>query len=327
MTDAVNFTLAKELDRFDVPPLSTGLADRIVAATMTSISAPSGAPRHDRRGMWRRGRQVLLGTLAVGLLSAGAVASGFLGRVGIEVPVLTAMLAPKPKPVTKRLHVAPKPPETRTATVVLPALIAEPTPVGADRPLPPAERLAMRKERRERRLEFAAKHTGAATMIGARVHVRLQRRALLRRKALMTPGIDNALAGLPSTDFADRAALARAARHDRAVSERMIDRRILARQAQGSKKQIAADASGPSTLSTPSTVSRAPPRRGEVDPIALAHEDGFSQRMLQATPEQRAARRAHFQQMSSGQRAEFRDRMQERGAMRFGRNRHNPRRK
>jgi len=321
MTDAVNFTLAKELDRFDVPPLSTGLADRIVAATMTSISAPLGAPRRDRRGMWRRGRQVLLGTLAVGLLSAGAVASGFLGRVGIEVPVLTAMLAPKPKPVTKRLHVAPRPPETRTATVVLPALIAEPTPVGADRPLPSVERMAMRKERRERRSEFAAKHPVAATMIGGRVHERLQRRALLRRQALMTPGIDNALAGLPSTDFADRAALARAARHDRAISERMIDRRILARQAQESKKQAAADATGSST------VSRDPPHRGAVDPIALAHEDGFSQRMLQANPEQRAARRAHFQQMSSGQRAEFRDRMQERRAMRFGRNRRNTRQK
>jgi len=324
MTDAVNFTLAKELDRFDVPPLSTGLADRIVAATMTSISAPLGAPRRDRRGMWRRGRQVLLGTLAVGLLSAGAVASGFLGRVGIEVPVLTAMLAPKPKPVTKRLHVAPRPPETRTATVVLPALIAEPTPVGADRPLPPVERVAMRKERRERRSEFAAKHPVAAAMIGARVHERLQRRALLRRQTLMTPGIDNALAGMPSTDFADRAALARAARHDRAVSERMIDRRILARQAQGSEKQIAAEATRPLT---PSTVSRDPLRRGAVDPIALAHEDGFSQRMLQATPEQRAARRAHFQQMSSGQRGEFRDRIQERRAMRFGRNRQNPRQK
>lgn len=318
MTDAVNFTLAKELDRFDVPPLSTGLADRIVAATVTSTSAPLGASRRDRRGMWRRGRQALLGTLAVGLLSAGAVASGFLGRVGIEVPVLTAMLAPKPKPVTKHLHVAPKPPETRIAAVVLPALIAEPTPVGADRPLPPVERMAMRKERRERRTAFAAKHPVAAAMIGARVHARLQRRALVRRQALMTPGIDNALAGISSTNFAGRAALARAARHDRAVSEKMIDRRILVRHAQGSEKQIAADATGPST---PSSVARGPARRGAVDPIALAHEDGFSQRMQQADPERRAARRAHFQQMSSGQRAEFRDRMQERKAMRFGRNR------
>jgi hypothetical protein len=306
MTDALNIAL----DRFDVPPLSAGLADRIMAVATTPASAPFAAPRRDRRGMWRRGRQVLLGTMAVGLLSAGAIASGLLGRVGIEVPVLTAMLAPKPKPVLKPVHLAPKPAPVRAAEIAPPpAALIDPTPPGLlPRPLLPAERMALREERRERREAFAAEHPIAAAVIRERVRERLQRRALERRQALMTPGIDPSLPGARSLDLADRIALARAARRDGLVAEKMIDRRIQAREAKLAERQ---GANVPAPTGQPT---------GPAAPIIQAHPAPFPQR-LQQTPEARAARRERLQQMTPEQRGLLRERMQQRRALRLGRQR------
>ena len=293
MTDAL--TLA--LDRFDVPPTTTGLADRIMAATIVPTTAPFTAPRRDRRGMWRRGRQVVLGALAVGLLSAGAIASGFFGSVGINVPVLTAMLAPKPKPVTKPVHLAPKPPVARTAVVVTPQLTIDTGPVGLlPRPLLPGERMALREERRERRQAFAAEHPVAAAMIRERVREKLQRRALERQQALMTPGIDPSIPGARALDLSDRIALARAARRDRIIAEKMIDRRIQAREAKMAENQAVGTGPG---------VTRLQPQ------------------MPQLTPEDRVARRERFQQMSPEERTQLRDWMQQRRAARLERQRQN----
>jgi len=242
--------------RFDVPPVSAGLADRIMAAAATPTGAPVPAARRDRRGMWRRGRQVVLGTLAVGMLSAGAVASGLLGKVGIEVPVLTAMLAPKPKPVAKPARVVSKPTPFRSA-------IASPPPVSVDpaapgllaRPLLSAERMARRAERRERRQAFAAEHPVAAAVIRERVREQLRRRALERRQALMAPGIDPSLPGARPLDMTDRMALARAARRDRLVAEKMIDRRIRAREARMAGRKGAAAPSPANPLADPAVAA------------------------------------------------------------------------
>jgi uncharacterized membrane protein YeaQ/YmgE (transglycosylase-associated protein family) len=203
MSDA----LALALDRFDVPPSSAGLADRIMAVATVPTQSSCAVPRRDRRGMWRRGRQVLLGTLAVGLLSAGAVASGMLGKVGIEVPVLTAMLAPKSKPVAKAVHVVPEAPPIRAVIEPSAAIVVDSTPaVLLPRPLLPGERLALREARRERRLAFAAEHPVAAAAIRQRVREQLQQRALARRQALMMPGIDPSIPGTGSLDPLDRGA-------------------------------------------------------------------------------------------------------------------------
>jgi hypothetical protein len=309
MTDALNIAL----DRFDVPPLSAGLADRIMAAAATRTNAPFAAPRRDRRGMWRRGRQVLLGTMAIGLLSAGAVASGLLGRVGIEVPVLTAMLAPKPKPVVKPVHLAPKPVQVRAAEIAPPpAPLIDATPPGLlPRPLLPGERMALREERRERRETFTAEHPVAAAVIRERVREQLQRRALERRQALMTPGIDPSLPGAQSLDMTDRMALARAARRDRLMAEKMIDRRIQAREAKLAERQ---GADTPAPVGPPTGLA-APAFQGDAAP--------FQQR-LQQTPEARAARRERLQQMTPEQRSQFRERMQQRRALRLGRQRQVP---
>jgi hypothetical protein len=225
MTDVLNVAL----DRFDVPPFSAGFADRIVAAA--SVASPSlpAVPRRDRRGMWRRGRQIVLGSLGVGLLSAGAVASGLLGRVGIEVPVFSAMLAPVPKASVK-----PAPVRTalakRPATVAAPALTVEPPP-NLTAPLPAPERWVLRQEMRERRQAFAVTHPVAAAVIRERVAEELRRRAQARREKLIALRGEASTQGEPVLAPADEAALMRAARRDRFVAERMIDRRIQAREA------------------------------------------------------------------------------------------------
>jgi hypothetical protein len=147
------------LDRFDVPAPREAFADRIMAATVP-VSRP--APR-DRRGGWRFARRVLVGTVAAGMVSAAAVASGLLGAAGIRVPVLTAMLAPKPDPAAipkatpKRLvetAMVPKPPVAVTKPadpgLVDPGSIAPPVIPGQGLD----DRLARRAERRAERRAF-----------------------------------------------------------------------------------------------------------------------------------------------------------------------------
>lgn len=282
MTDA--FKIA--LDRFDVPSPSAHLADRIMAAATGSQGAPAVLPSRDRRGAWRRGRQVLLGSLAAGLLSAGAVASGLLGSVGIEVPVLTAMLAPKPAPVSKPAKIKPKQLVVRTAKPV-PPLATEPPAAVVRPPLSPAERFARREERRERREAFAAAYPVAAAVIRERVQQELQRRAFARRQALTTPGIDPSLPGNQNLDPANRIALARAARRDMLVAERMIDRRIQAREA-----RMAARAD---TIGNDLADSKV------VEPTGQ-----------EMASEARAERRKRLQLMTPEERASVRERMQER---------------
>jgi hypothetical protein len=306
MSDA----LALALDRFDVPPSSAGLADRIMAVATVPTQSSSAQPRRDRRGMWRRGRHVLLGTMAVGLFSAGAVASGLLGNMGIEVPVLTAMLAPKSKPVAKTVHVAIRHVAVRAPVVAPPAVLVDLAPaVLLPRPLLPGERMALREARRERRLAFAAEHPVAAAAIRQRVREQLQRRALARRQALMTPGIDPSIPGTGPLDPLDRMALARAARRDRLMAEKMIDQRIQAREARSVERQgeaVPAPNAAPPSAAGPSV-------QGELGP--------FQQRQPQFDPDVRAARRERLQQMTPEQRTQFRAQMQQRRALRLERQR------
>lgn len=304
MSDALKLAL----DRFDVPPPSSDLADRIMDATAGQAHAPSTAPRRDRRGMWRRGRQVLLGTMAVGLLSAGAVASGLLDKVGIEVPVLTAMLAPKPKTVAKAAHVVPKAKSARTVIEPPAAVTVDPTSPGLlSRPLLPGERMALREERRERRQAFAAEHPVAAAVIRERVREQLQRRALARRQALTMPGVDPSIPGARPLDPLDRMALARAARRDRLVAEKLIDGRLQVREAKLAERQ-GANVPAP-TDALPATAGA--PSEGQPRPLY--------QRQQQLDPEIRAARRERLRQMTPEQRTQFREQIQQRRALRLER--------
>ena len=175
-------SLAVALDRFDAPPLSPGLADRIAAAA-TGIPVPSR--RRDRRGSWRRVRQVGLTAVAAAMLSAGAIASGLLDSSGVHVPVLTAMLSPTPRYVQHRREKKPvvafhRPAQTGPASHALKA--------SPDAPIDPvvawdsklSTRQLMRRElaaeRRDARVAFIQAHPRAARMIARNVERRVRQR-------------------------------------------------------------------------------------------------------------------------------------------------------
>jgi hypothetical protein len=149
--------LSAALDRFGVPAPPEGFADRIMGVT-APVSRPA---QRDRRGGWKLARRVVIGTLAAGMVSAAAVASGLLGAAGIRVPVLTAMLAPKPDPApiarvkakpTVRTAMVPKPPVTMTQSVdpglIDPGSIAPPVVMRPQLGAGMARRVERRAERR-----------------------------------------------------------------------------------------------------------------------------------------------------------------------------------
>lgn len=221
--------LKEALDRFDVPPMSVGLADRIaVAAAAPNPVQNHPAPRRDRRGMWRRGRQVAIGAIAFTTLSAAAVASGLLGKVGIEVPVLTAMLAPRIEPIHKSKPVVPAKLAHKAAAVTP----APPPVVQTVVPLPAViERQALRAERRERIARFVEEHPRAAAVIAQRVGQRLRQREAMRREVLgLPPANPNAPDFRPLTPD-ERFLLRQERRRDFRRFEAILDRRIARRQA------------------------------------------------------------------------------------------------
>ena len=175
-------SLAVALDRFDAPPLSPGLGDRIAAAATGVLVPPR---RRDRRGSWRRVRQVGLTAVAAAMLSAAAVASGLLDSSGVHVPVLTAMLLPTAHDVQPRREKKPvvafhRPAQTGSTSHALKA--------SPDAPIDPvvawdsklSTRQLMRRElaaeRRDARVAFIQAHPRAAMMIARNVERRLRQR-------------------------------------------------------------------------------------------------------------------------------------------------------
>lgn len=148
------------LDRFDAPHLRDGFADRIMAAATAPL--PRTASR-DRRGSWKLARRAIIGTVAAGMVSAAAVASGLLGAAGIRVPVLTAMLAPEPVAVPKPKRIARMVVPAKAAAESIP--VAAPTPEPLDETatagiMPPqlAQARARRAVRRAERQAFLRKN-------------------------------------------------------------------------------------------------------------------------------------------------------------------------
>ena len=158
--------LDRSLDRYTVPPMAEGFADRVVAKALASSPTVATPAARDRRGSWKRGRTILFGVGAFSLMSAAAAATGVFGDVAKDVPVigtLIASVAPaKPKPVVV-VAVKPKPKKV----VVAPAPVVV-EPVVVETIAPPVtsamieerratkraridERIALRQERRAER--------------------------------------------------------------------------------------------------------------------------------------------------------------------------------
>ena len=211
--------LSAALDRFVAPAPRDGFADRIM-----TVTAPASRPvSRDRRGGWKLARRVVIGTVAAGMVSAAAVASGLLGAAGIRVPVLTAMLAPEsvPKPVVKvrkpvvRVAVVPKPLVTPTKSadpgLVDPGSIAPPVVVNSRM----AEALARGAERRAERRQFIRQNPELVPVI---------REAMQREKAFVQANPEvRALRRLPMTER--KAFLAERPELQAAVRARQAERR------------------------------------------------------------------------------------------------------
>ena len=148
---------ARALDRLSVPPLSADFADRLVAKALAENNVaglpPVMTPRRERRGVWARGRRVIIGAAAFSLMSAAAAATGVFGDVAKNVPVLGPLIAsvapaPKPKAITPP---KPKPAPAAAKLVAPPPVIVDAPPIEVAEPsvgavLPPKLRRQIRRE-------------------------------------------------------------------------------------------------------------------------------------------------------------------------------------
>ena len=110
------------LDRFDVPALPDGFADRLVArATAEAAVERKPAPRRRTSTPWKRASRIIGSIGAVGFLSATAAAMGAFGEP-VEIPVISDVArelhlveerAPKPRVITD----TPKAAIDRTAEI------------------------------------------------------------------------------------------------------------------------------------------------------------------------------------------------------------------
>jgi hypothetical protein len=201
MTDDL---LNAALDRYTVPPLSGGFADRVMERAMGK-PAPimTSASRGDRRGRWARGRTILIGLGAFGLMSAAAATTGIFGDIAKNVPVLGPLIArvaptkselePKPvvvvhaAPLAKPVPRPPKPIERLSKLVDVPPIEVAPVPLRAHELLRDArrERIANRiaeklDQRRERRRVLGLPQKPIRPMMVAR---RLQMLPPVERRA------------------------------------------------------------------------------------------------------------------------------------------------
>jgi len=166
-------SLAELLDGLTVPPLSADFADRVVSAAthrLPPLPAPTLA-RSGRRARWIRGHRVVIGVVALGLMSAGAAATVIFGDVAQTIPVIGPLIARvvPAKSEHKRASTTalkPKPEESAAegAEDVAPVIPA---------PLTIPERLVVRREMRRE-------------IVAERIADRLQQRAE-RREALGLP--------------------------------------------------------------------------------------------------------------------------------------------
>lgn len=152
----INEVTARALDRYNVPPLSPAFADRLVAKAlagdMLEALPPIAERQRERRGVWARGRRVVIGVAAFSLMSAAAAATGVFGDAAKNVPVigpLIAIVAPAAKP---KAIVAPKPkPAPVAPKLAPPPVVVEETPIEVAEPttgevIPPRVRRQIRRE-------------------------------------------------------------------------------------------------------------------------------------------------------------------------------------
>jgi hypothetical protein len=205
MNSKTDPALARALDHFDVPPLPSGFADRVVAAATAAPGIPAPRPTRDRRGGWARRRTMVVGALAFGLVSASAVASGVFGDLALRIPVISALItpsvhkvAPKPRAAKVRPLATVTPPLIDLPPVPEAAPLADPTPqiipgLG-ERPM---TRRAFRAERRA--IIQAASPAVKAEFADIRQARRNKREAIRARVQAASPDTQAVIKQLRST--------------------------------------------------------------------------------------------------------------------------------
>ncbi|MBB5685556.1 hypothetical protein [Sphingobium boeckii] len=153
----VDPAMARALDRFSVPAPSVDFADRILQAAQATPVSPVTGNRHPpvRGGRrWTRGRNIVIGTVAFGLMSATAAAAGLFGDIAVRVPVIGRLIAaatPESRPAkaikVKRAAKVQEAPAAGTRADVPPA--AMPQDGLAQRREIIAERIMTRVEQRD----------------------------------------------------------------------------------------------------------------------------------------------------------------------------------
>lgn len=158
--------LGGALDRFTVPGLPADFANRVVEAALARNAEPlpKPMPRRLRRTGWMRGHRVIIGAMAVGLMSAAAAATAIFADNPRNVPIIGPIIAsvapakPAPKP---KVHKAPA--STKLAAAKLPEVQPQAEAAPPTLATPVERRLIRREVRREiiaeklvRRAEFRA---------------------------------------------------------------------------------------------------------------------------------------------------------------------------
>lgn len=110
--------IARLLDAWAPPPLPAGFAERLIArAEAGQALPPVFPPRHRLRAAWSRTPRLVVGGVAIGLMTAtAAAAAGVFGNVGITIPAwqrtvekVTGIELAEVEPVAHRAATAPPP--------------------------------------------------------------------------------------------------------------------------------------------------------------------------------------------------------------------------
>lgn len=249
--------LARALDDYSIPALSSGFADRVLAAAETRATPVPELRRPGNGGggggrSWRFGRRIAVATLGFGALATAAAATGLLERFDLPVPsaekVWASLTGKEPPPVA--LPAASKP--------VAPA-VAVSAPVVIDGPIDTPEELSEAFRRidqvRQGRTEVRRQLTDQ----------RIDR-AIDRRRA----------AGMPVPTAEEEARLRQRIDDVRALRQQRVDERINARRTELERKVESGDA-----VTREDFVG---PRRD--DPAAADRRERLRQ-MRQMSPQQR----------------------------------------
>ncbi|UYV14433.1 hypothetical protein [Porphyrobacter sp. ULC335] len=261
--------LAKVLDDYPVPGLSTGFADRVLAAAEVRPAPLPALRRPALRPGWRTGRRIAIGLASFGALATAAAATGLLERLDITIPAPQTVWASITGSETAAAASSPK----ALADNAVPAPAVSPTPIKIVGPVDTPEELgeafrridAMRAGRREERRQITDQRIN---------------NAIERRRA----------AGLPVPDAEQEARLRARIDEAQARREQLIDQRIEERRAEMQRKVDQGEALTREDILRPLREDKqALERRERIEKLRRMSPEERREALRQMPPEQRRA--------------------------------------